>query len=91
MTLAAEAVHADLATVWPDRDDDDRYAMLGVTPMIGVNDTGGTTTTADAAYLLGWAGQKGLGFVRFWSVNRDNGDCGDGSVDAACSGITQTR
>lgn len=90
MTLAAAAVQADLASIWTDKTDTELYAMLGVTPMIGINNTGGTTKTADAKYLLDWATGKGVGFVRFWSVNRDNGNCADGSVAANCSGISQT-
>ncbi|WP_433375689.1 glycosyl hydrolase [Actinoplanes sp. CA-142083] len=89
LTAATEAVKDDVASVWPDLTDAQVYDMLGVTPMIGVNDTGGTTTLANAKTLLSWAESKGLGFVRFWSVNRDNGGCTDGSVNAACSGIAQ--
>lgn len=90
MTLAGAAVRDDLASIWSDKSDTELYAMLGVTPMIGVNNTGGTTKTADAKLLLTWATEKGLGFVRFWSVNRDNGGCTDGSVASNCSGISQT-
>jgi chitinase len=90
MTAATAAVKADVASVWTDLTDTQVYGMLGVTPMIGVNNTGGTTTPATAKTLLTWAEGKGLGFVRFWSVNRDNGDCADGSVSAKCSGISQT-
>ncbi|MEU8241368.1 glycosyl hydrolase [Actinoplanes missouriensis] len=90
MTEATEAVHADLATVWPGRTEAQLYAMLGVTPMIGVNDTGPVTTVANARTVLAFAAAKGLGFVRFWSVNRDNGDCGDGELSGTCSGISQS-
>ncbi|MBB2941893.1 chitinase [Actinoplanes lutulentus] len=90
MTEATEAVHADLAKVWPGRSDSELYAMLGVTPMIGVNDTGPVTTVANARTVLDFAQEKGLGFVRFWSVNRDNGDCGDGELSGQCSGISQS-
>ena len=89
MTVATEAVKEDVARVWPDKPDDQLYAMLGVTPMIGANDTGPATTLADARTLLAWAEQKGLGFVRFWSVNRDNGGCADRTVSDTCSGIGQ--
>ncbi|WP_433827104.1 glycosyl hydrolase [Actinoplanes sp. CA-015351] len=89
MTTATEAVVADVKSVWTDLSDTEAYAMLGVTPMIGVNDTGPITETSDAQTLLDYAEEKGLGFVRFWSVNRDNGDCATGEVEAACSGITQ--
>ncbi|AEV88378.1 lysozyme [Actinoplanes sp. SE50] len=90
MTLAAGAARAALAGVWPDKSVEELWEMFGVTPMIGVNGTGGTTKPADAAYLLKWAKSKGVGFVRFWSVNRDTGACGNGTVAANCSGIIQT-
>ncbi|MFI1989560.1 glycosyl hydrolase [Actinoplanes sp. NPDC020271] len=89
MTTAAEAVKEDLDSIWTDKSDAELYAMLGVTPMIGVNNSGGTTKTADAKYLLDWAAGKNVGFVRFWSVNRDNGNCTDGSVASHCSGMAQ--
>jgi len=89
MVAAAEAVHADLAAVWTDRTDQQIYAMLGLTPMIGVNDTGPVTTAADARTVLAYAERTGLGFLRFWSVNRDNGDCATGKLSSACSGIDQ--
>ncbi|GAA0475933.1 hypothetical protein Ade02nite_42190 [Paractinoplanes deccanensis] len=90
MIAATEAVHADLATIWTGRGSARLYAMLGITPMIGVNDTGPVTTVADAKTLLAYAEQKNLAFIRFWSVNRDNGDCTAGSLSGTCSGITQS-
>ena len=90
MAAAAEAVHDDLAGVWTGLSDKQVYGMLGVTPMIGVNDTGPVTTVSDARTLLGYAERKGLAFVRFWSVNRDNGDCDEGSLSSTCSGVEQS-
>ena len=90
MTEATEAVHDDLAGVWSGLSDKQVYGMLGVTPMIGVNDTGPVTTVSDARTLLGYAERKGLAFVRFWSVNRDNGDCDEGSLSSTCSGVEQS-
>jgi len=89
MVAAAEAVHADLAAVWTDRSDQQISAMLGLTPMIGVNDTGPVTTVADARTVLAYAERTGLGFLRFWSVNRDNGGCATGRLSSTCSGIDQ--
>ncbi|WP_328466607.1 glycosyl hydrolase [Actinoplanes sp. NBC_00393] len=86
MVEAIRAVQADLATVWPERE---IAPMLGVTPMLGVNDTGPVTTLDAARTVLTYAQEQGLGFVRFWSVNRDNGDCADGRLSGACSGISQ--
>lgn len=89
MVDATEVVRDDLAAIWTDRDAAGIYAMLGVTPMIGVNDTGAVTTIADARTLADYARTKGLAFLRFWSVNRDNGDCAEGTLSGTCSGITQ--
>ncbi|GLY03561.1 sugar hydrolase [Actinoplanes sp. NBRC 101535] len=90
MVSATRAVQADLADIWTDADDEELWAMLGVTPMIGVNDTGPVTRASDAQTLLDFAGDKNLGYVRFWSVNRDNGGCTDGTVQSTCSGLTQS-
>lgn len=67
MTEATEAVRADVASVWTNLPPGQVYAMLGVTPMIGV------ATTANVKTLLAYAKSKHLGFVRFWSVNREAG------------------
>ncbi|WP_143234601.1 glycosyl hydrolase [Paractinoplanes atraurantiacus] len=90
MIAATEAVHADLKAIWTGRTSAQLYAMLGITPMIGVNDTGPVTTVADAKTLLTYAEQKNLAFIRFWSINRDNGKCTAGSLSGTCSGITQS-
>ena len=90
MTRATEAVAADLAAIWPERDGTAIHRMLGVTPMIGVNDTGPVTTLSDAQEVLRHAEERGLGFVRFWSVNRDNDGC-SGTVSPTCSGISQSN
>ncbi|GAA2610991.1 hypothetical protein Adu01nite_22530 [Paractinoplanes durhamensis] len=90
MAAATEAVHDDLAGIWTGLSDAEVYAMLGVTPMIGVNDTGPVTEVSDAKTLLAYAEKKGLAFIRFWSVNRDNGGCADGSLSSTCSGVDQS-
>ncbi|MFI1994989.1 glycosyl hydrolase [Actinoplanes sp. NPDC020271] len=89
MVTATEAVRGDLAAVWTGLNAAQIYGMLGVTPMIGVNDTGAVTTIDDARTLAGYARENGLGFLRFWSVNRDNGDCAAGTLSGTCSGISQ--
>ncbi|MFF5082387.1 glycosyl hydrolase [Actinoplanes sp. NPDC000266] len=90
MIAATEAVHTDLKAIWTGRTSAQLYAMLGITPMIGVNDTGPVTTVANAKTLLTYAEQKNLAFIRFWSINRDNGNCASGSLSGTCSGITQS-
>jgi hypothetical protein len=50
------------------------YAMLGVTPMIGQNDSAGEIfTLADASTVESHAAAQGVAEVSFWSEGRDNG------------------
>lgn len=68
------------------------WATIGVTPMIGVNDTVPEVfTLQDAQDLLAFARQNGLGRLAMWSANRDQ-SCPDGPGGAAqptCSGVDQ--
>ena len=48
------------------------WAMIGVTPMIGVNDTQSEVfRQADATQLATFAQQKGLGLLSYWAMQRD--------------------
>jgi hypothetical protein len=48
------------------------WHMLGITPMIGVNDVSDEVfTTADAQKVLAFAKQMGLDELSMWSLNRD--------------------
>jgi hypothetical protein len=69
---AATGLHDQLATLYPDRDDAQVWGMVGVTPMIGINDDPQEIfTTADAAKLTAFANEKGFGRLAMWSINRD--------------------
>ena len=51
------------------------WGMIGLTPMIGVNDVSDEVFTfADATQVLAWAQQKGIGRISIWSLNRDQAD-----------------
>ncbi len=66
-------------------------ARIGITPMIGVNDTPGEIfTLADAQVVVNYAlaNRNAVALLAFWSVGRDNGNC-SGNVSPMCSGITQ--
>lgn len=66
--------------------------MIGVTPMIGVNDTNTEVfTLANASALASWAaGQGFINRLAFWSLARDNGGCANqGFASATCSGVSQ--
>src|SRR5450631_2655761 len=66
-------------------------ARVGITPMIGVNDSAGETFTLDDAQVVlhfALANSNSVGLLSFWSMGRDNGGC-SGTVSPLCSGTTQ--
>jgi hypothetical protein len=69
------------------------WGMIGVTPMIGVNDQSDEVFgLADASQLVAWAEKTGLGELSFWSLTRDQQDP-KGALsyaEATSSSIVQT-
>jgi hypothetical protein len=66
-------------------------ARIGITPMIGVNDSAGEIFTLDDAQVVinyALANGNSIALVSFWSIGRDNGSC-FGKVSPFCSGIPQ--
>ena len=65
-------------------------AMVGVTPMIGLNDVSPEVfTSGDAVLLVNEARNTGIGFLGFWSATRDQQCPKRQVVSPTCSGITQ--
>jgi len=67
--------------------------MIGVTPMIGQNDTQNEIfTLANASSFVTWArGQSYINRLAFWSMSRDNGGCpGQTFASPTCSGVAQS-
>ncbi len=86
---SANGTHSDLTSIFPNKSATEIWNMVGLTPMIGVNNVGGSHGLADAQEVASFVQNKGIGLVSFWSLDRDNGGCPDGSVSATCSGISQ--
>jgi hypothetical protein len=66
-------------------------ARIGITPMIGSNDSDGETFTLEDAQVVvnyALANSNSVALLSFWSVGRDNGGC-FGKVSPYCSGIPQ--
>lgn len=66
--------------------------QIGITPMIGQNNTYGEIfDLEDADQLISYAGSTDyVGWLSFWSLGRDNGGCpGQTAASASCSGIAQ--
>jgi chitinase len=87
---AAESTLRQMKEIWPGKGDAELARMLGVTPMIGRNDTGPVFTQAHARQLVAWASSNHVGRLAFWSIGRDNGGCPGGGVSPACSSISQS-
>jgi hypothetical protein len=69
-------------------------AQVGITPMIGQNNTHGEIFyLSDADQLLAYARANSyVGWLSFWSLGRDNGGClGQTTASAMCSGLSQTN
>ena len=92
MLDAAAASTRTLEAMWPGSDPADVAARVGMTLMLGRNDTDATTTVADARAVVAGAKEAGYGFVGAWSLMRDNGGCaGTADEQDGCSGIDQGR
>lgn len=87
---AITALHGQLGSVFPDKDEAALWGMVGSTPMIGQNDVSTEVFTLDdAALTREFAEENGVGMLGWWSVNRDH-DCAS-EVDWAqidCHGFT---
>lgn len=84
---AAEALVTQLRTLDPSKDRAAACRMIGLTPMIGRNDTYPETfTLEDAAEVKAWAEANDLLLLSMWSLNRDHpGD----TVSPTNSGLPQ--
>jgi chitinase len=51
------------------------FKMVGVTPMLGVNDDQGIFGLSDARDLVAFANSSHLGYMSFWEMNRDKNAC----------------
>jgi len=68
------------------------WQLIGVTPMIGVNDSPGETFTLDNAQnVANVASNDGFGALGIWSIGRDQACAAGpgGSASPSCSGVAQ--
>jgi chitinase len=86
-TQAAQATQKQVKSVFG-VDDATAWRMIGVTPMLGVNDSAGETfSQQDAHTLVDYANQVHLGMLSFWEEGRDANAC-NGSL-SKCTNIPQ--
>ena len=88
---AASGLFSQLQSLYPTTPARELWHMIGVTEMPGIDDYGTdeTFSTADAATILNWARQQGIGLISFWALQRDNGGCPGTKGAGTCSGVSQ--
>jgi hypothetical protein len=86
-TTSASKSLAQIKKIWTA----DTYANIGITPMIGDNDTPGETFSyADAETVVAFAKKNGVHRVAFWAINRDQA-CGAGDqAPGTCTNLNQS-
>jgi Glycosyl hydrolases family 18/Carbohydrate binding domain len=90
---AAQGLFNQLGSLYPSKSSAQKWAMIGVTEMPGIDDFGPpeTFTTADAATVYNWAVSKGIDELSFWALQRDNGNCPGTGAQDNCSGLSQSQ
>lgn len=90
-TSTVDQLRTIFANAGQARTDAQLWRLMGITPMIGVNDvTTEVFRPDDARYLLDFARGKDLRFLSFWSANRDRPatSAQAGQVSGAHCGLT---
>lgn len=81
----------DVKAIFPEKEDAAIWAMLGTTPMIGVNDVQSEVFyRSDAALTLQHAQEQGIGMIGIWSIARDQPGTA-GQVSPEHSGLTEAQ
>lgn len=71
-TSAIDNLHSQLKGLFTDKSEAEIDAMMGTTPMVGVNDVQGETFyLSDARLVMQDAQKRSLGMVSIWSIARD--------------------
>jgi len=73
---SAQSTEKQLKTVFTGLSDAQAFKMLGVTPMLGVNDTQTEVfSVANAKAVVNFANQQHVGYLGYWEQSRDANAC----------------
>jgi hypothetical protein len=87
----AKSLRRQLHSVFPSLSGSALGSLIGITPMIGINDTSDEVfTLANASQLVAYAKQQKLGMLSMWELGRDR-QCAQPvtSAQTNCSGVSQ--
>jgi hypothetical protein len=92
----ANAVHAELAKVYPRLNSREIWRMEAMTMLPGISDFGKdeTTTVHDALVMMAFEQKMHMNLLSTWAIQRDNEgpkSCVGKSDSNTCSGVKQTR
>ncbi|MFF1819588.1 cellulose binding domain-containing protein [Kribbella sp. NPDC058245] len=85
---AAQSTFNQIKSLWPALTDAQAWLKVGVTPMLGKNDDGGTFNQTHSTQLVNFARTKHLGMLSFWEMTRDRNACNGSLVN--CTNVPQT-
>jgi chitinase len=69
---SATGTEQQLKSIWPGKTDAQLWAMIGITPMIGINDDPAEIfQPSDATTITQLAEQNGVGLLSYWALQRD--------------------
>ncbi len=88
---SAESLFNQLTALYPEKTESEIWSMIGLIPMIGLNDSvPGVFTLDDANMVVKYAQEKGIREISMWALTRDKACSGDvAMVSEICSGISQ--
>lgn len=89
---ATSATFTQLKSIYTTSTDAQIRKAIGVTVMIGINDTKPETfTLSNATQLRTYATQQGIGMLSYWNTDRDKACAGNAAkLSDTCSGVTQS-
>ncbi len=73
---SANGAHTQILSLIPGTTSAAAWSMIGITPMIGQNDTGEVFTLANAQTVATFAKANGVGLLSFWAIQRDQAGSG---------------
>lgn len=87
---SAQSLFTQLHSLYPSKNSSQLWALVGLTPMIGVNDDPKEIfTLQDAQTVVQFAGQQHIALLSFWEVQRDH-QCVNGQKPPNnCTGVQQ--
>ncbi|HEY0754612.1 MAG TPA: chitinase [Ktedonobacteraceae bacterium] len=88
--ITANNVFHQLHQLYPTRSSSQTWGMMGLTPMIGVNDDRSEVfTLRDAQTVYNYAERQQMAMLSFWSIRRDRPCTNYQTAPHGCSGVYQ--